>query len=244
MGISILILFIVIVLIAVVAAVVLLQATNAVKNQAQVTAKEAQTAFAKKLSVSNLILVADRYMILKDENGNEYYNPYYDRVRVLWIGATVQGDAPIDLRKVILTFQTGDVVMNARYIDADGDTIFGNNACQTDSPYPWTSSQLAYIFPTLQRQREENTVEQGEGVNYDALMDGDAFTVVWIDCTDKNEDFLVYPGQTIYIIYVPPGGLPPSTRFSIRISVPGGIPTEVMTVTPDVYDKTFMSIQV
>lgn len=244
MGLATLILFIVIVLMATIAAVVLLQAANAVRNQAQVTTEEARSTFSKKLSVSQLILVVDRHFLLKDENGVDLPNPYYNHARVIWIAARVQGDTPVDLNKVILTFQTEDVVMNAKYVDADGDYDFGHNACQTDDPYPWPSSELAYLFPTLQERREENTIEQGKGVNYDALMEGDKFTVVWIDCAGKNEDFLVYPGQTIYIIYVPPGGLPPSTRFSIRISIPGGLPTEIRTVTPDVYYETFMDVQV
>ncbi len=244
MGLATLILFIVIILMATIAAVVLLQATNAVKNQAQLTQQESQAKFRKKLSVQKMMLIVDRHMTLTE--GNEtYYNPYYNKARViwLWVQAPPSG-SPVDLRKVILTFQTGDMVKIAKYLDADGDDVFGDNACQTDDPYPWPSSQVAYLFPTVEQQREENTMEEGKGVNYDALVDGDAFTVVWVNCDGHDEDYLIYPGQLAILIYMPPGGLDPSTRFKITLSVPDGGVTEVETMTPDVYGQTFIDVPV
>jgi len=244
MGLATLILFIVIVLMATIAAVVLLQATNAVKNQAQITQKQSQAKFAKKINIERITLVIDRHMVL-DDNNHLVPNPYYNKARVMWIWVNVPpGGSVVDLRNVVLTFQTGDVVKIARYVDADGDEIFGDNACQTDDPYPWPSSQVAYMFPPLEEQREENTVEQGTGVDYDALMNGDKFTAVWVNCAGHNEDYLIYPGQIVILVYMPPGGIPPQTRFKITLTVPDGGITQVESITPDVYSQVFTDVPV
>ncbi len=207
-GIATLILFVVIVLIATIAAVILLQAANAVKNQAQQTREESQSRIAKRLSADQVILVVDMNTLSEMR-----------KVKALWISTKAAvGSGPVDLRDVTLTFVGEDLIKTARYIDADGSPEFGDNACETTDP--------------------ENDV------NYDAIAHGDYFTVVWTNCAGHNEDYIIYPKQTAYIIYVPPDGLKPGDEFMITIEIADGGTLRIEAQVPDVLSRPYIPIPV
>ncbi len=217
MGIATLIIFIVIILVATIAAVIIIQATNVTKEQAQGAAQESQNSLGKRL-------VADSLFIYIDQN---MQSPYYKKAIALWIRARVPDyGSVVDLRKTLLTIETPNGVYFAQYMDADGDEIFGDNACATTNPYP------------------QNSPMAGD-VDYNAMRDGKHFTCVWLQCDGKNEDYLVYPGQTVLLVYVNydhpfTSGEP----IKITISVQGGGTYVIKTKLPTFTDATVMNIPV
>ena len=208
MGIATLIIFIVIILVATVAAVIMIQATNAVKQQAQSTTADSQAKIARRIVPDLIYLIVDQNMA----------SPYYKKAVTLWIQAKVpKYGAPVDLRKTTLIVQTPDAVYYAHYIDADGDEIFGDNACETTSPYP------------------VNDPNNPGNVDYNALKEN-TYTVVWINCEGHNEDYMVYPGQLFIIVYRPKNGLPPGIPLKISIVPSNGGSYTIKTTLPDDFD--------
>ncbi len=148
---------------------------------------------------------ADQVILVVDTNTLSQLR----KVRYIWIAVrTAVGSGPVDLRDVTLTFIGGNTVKTAKYIDADGSPEFGDNACETTDPV--------------------------NDVNYDVLLHGDYFTVVWTNCAGHDEDYVLYPKQSAYIIYVPPEGLKPRESFTITISVAEGGSTKIETEVPDI----------
>ncbi len=217
MGIATLIIFIVIILVATIAAVIIIQATNVAKEQAQGASQESQNNIGKRL-------VADSMYIYIDQN---MQSPTYKKAIALWIRARVPDyGSVVDLRKTMLTIETTNGVYFAKYIDADGDDIFGDNACDTTSPYPSNSNMAG-------------------DVDYNAMRDGQHFTCVWLQCDGKNEDYLVYPGQTVLIVYVNEDHpLSSGEPIRITISVQGGGTYVIKTKLPTFTDATVMNISV
>jgi archaellin len=219
MGIATLIIFIVIILVATIAAVIIIQATNVAKNQAQGASEESQNNLGKRL-------VADHMYLFIDQN---IQSPHYKEAIAFWLRAHVPDyGSVVDLRKTLMTVETPDGVYFAKYIDADGDEIFGDNACDTKNPYPRTG-----------------TNENAGDVDYNAMQHGDYFTCVWLDCDGKNEDYLVYPGQLVMLIYVNyDHPLHSGDRVKVTLTVQGGGTYIVETKLPTFTDAQVIDIPV
>lgn len=216
MGIATLIIFVVIILVATVAAVVIIQATNAVRAQAQSTSEESRSKIGKRLVPNTIYFIVDQ----NRESGT------YKKAIAMWIQVRVpKYGSPVDLRKTMLVLETENIVKYATYIDADGDDIFGDNACDTDNPYPTTDPK-----------------NPGD-VEYNALT-GDKYTVVWINCDGKNEDYLVYPGQVAMIVYAIPEGLDEEERIKVTLDVSDGGKYVFETVVPEFANKRIVSVPV
>ena len=216
MGISTLIIFIVIILVATVAAVVIIQATNAVRGQAQSTSEESQSKIGKRL-------VPDIAYFIIDQNRE---SGTYKRAIAMWVQVRVpRYGSPVDLRKTTFIMETEEFVKYAAYVDADEDDAFGDNACSTDNPYPTTDPK-----------------NPGD-VEYNALT-GDRYTVVWIDCDGKDEDYLIYPGQLAMLVYGIPDGLKEKTRIKVTLDVAEGGRYIFETVVPEFANKQIISVPV
>ncbi len=225
-GISTLIIFIVIVLIATVAAIVLLNAANSLKNQAQITQKESQAKFMRRLEITDIYGWVD----------TNSSSPTYGRIRIIGITARIPsgGTEYIDLRDTVLTFSTGNIVKSATFVDAgDADNETVGNPCDKtpDSVY--------------------NTIVEGvwrdlgkEDVYY-KFMNGEYYTVSWIICkTDSPmvDDRMVFPGQIIRIYYAPPDGLLPGEHVTISFTVSSGGSTGVEFTVPDVFEGSVVRL--
>jgi archaellin len=216
MGIATLIIFIVIILVATVAAVIIIQVTGTLKHQAQGTAEESQSSLARKL-------VPDTVYIHVDQNK---MSGTYKKAIAVWIRARVpEYGTVVDLRKTQLIVQDSRGVTTATYIDADGDKIFGDNACDTTSPYP------------------TNDPTNPGDVEYNAL-DGTKYTVVWQYCDGKNEDYLVYPGQVILIVYKPKYGWDEEEEVDFTIDVTNGAKYTFNLIMPTFTNRNIIDVPV
>jgi len=216
MGIATLIIFVVIILVATIAAVVIIQATNVVKNQAQNTSQESSAKLGKRLVPDIVYFIVDQ----NRESGT------YKKAVALWIQVRVpKYGSPVDLRKTTLIIETDRFVKYATYIDADGDDVFGDNACDTRSPYP------------------TNDPKNPGDVEYNAL-DGEKYTAVWINCDGKNEDYLIYPGQIAMLVYAIPTGLDEETHLKITTDTTDGGKYTIETEVPDFANKHIVSVPV
>jgi len=216
MGIATLIIFVVIILVATITAVVIIQATNVVKNQAQNTSQESSSKIGKRL-------VPDIIYFIVDQNRE---SPTYKKAVALWINVRVpKYGAPVDLTKTTLIIETDQFVKYATYIDADGDDVFGDNACDTRSPYP------------------TNDPKNPGDVEYNAL-DGERYTAVWINCDGKNEDYLIYPGQIAMLVYAIPTGLDEEMHLKITTDTTDGGKYTLETEVPDFANKHIVSVPV
>ena len=213
MGISTLIIFIVIILVATIAAVVIIQATDAVRVQAQSTSEESQSKIGKRL-------VPDIAYFIIDQNRE---SGAYKKAIAMWIQVRVpRYGSPVDLRRTTFVVETEEFVKYAKYIDADGDDVFGDNACDTDNPYPIRDPK-----------------NPGD-VDYNALT-GEGYTAVWIDCDGKNEDYLIYPGQLAMLVYGIPDGLTEKTRIRATLDVADGEKYVFKTVFPESANNHILS---
>ncbi|MDN5367198.1 MAG: hypothetical protein PWQ11_609 [Candidatus Diapherotrites archaeon] len=140
-------------------------------------------------------IIPDTVYAMYDENGNAIS---------LWVrGRVPEYGSVVDLRKTTLTITYSGTSTDAEYVVANSSTNFDGNACQIKNPWPIND-------PT----------NPGD-VDYNAL-DGTKYTVVWLDCDGKNEDYLVYPGQVIMIVYKTAEPIPPGTRVKMTISATNG----------------------
>lgn len=216
MGIATLIIFVVIILVATITAVVIIQATNVVKNQAQSTSQESSAKLSKRLT-------PDIVYFIVDQNRE---SPTYKKAIAMWIQVRVpKYGSPVDLRKTTMILETPNYVKYATYIDADGDDVFGDNACDTKSPYP------------------TNDPKNPGDVDYNALT-GDNYTAVWINCDGKNEDYLVYPGQIAMVVYAMPEGLEEDTHIKVTFGTADGGKYTFETDVPEFANKHIVSIPV
>ena len=215
MGISTLIIFIVIVLIATIAAIVLLNAANSLKNQAQITRQQSEATLTKRLSISSVYGYVDK-------NAD---SPTYNRIRYIEIIARMPNKGEyIDLRDTVLQFITSNVVKSATFIDAgdaDNETV-GNPCDKTDQK-------------VLDIIRNGVWLDLNKSDAYYKFMNGDYYTVGWILCNGATDDRMVFPGQMIAIFYAPPDGLGPDEDAQVTIQVSNGGKTTVEFTTPDVF---------
>ena len=221
-GISTLIIFIVIVLIATVAAIVLLNAANSLKNQAQITQKESQAKFARRFEIKSIYGIVDK-------NIN---SPTYNRIKYLRITARIppEGES-IDLRKTVLEFSTEDVVKTATFIDAgDADNETLGDPCEK------TPDKVFEIIS------QGVWIDLGKSEEYYRFNNGDFYTVAWVLCNGEEDDRIVYPGQIINIFYAPPDGLLPSEKVNISLIVNNGGTTTVEFTPPEVFRGSIVSL--
>ncbi len=222
MGISTLIIFIVIVLIATVAAVVLLNAASALKGQAEMTQKESQSKFTNRLQV------VDIYGFV-DTNDS---SPLKGKIRYIKVLARLpRGADPIDLRKVFLKYSDGYVVKTASFIDSsDADNTTTGDPCEK------TDSYVENVIST------RSWVEMGKTEEYTKLLNGDLFTVAWVDCRGKDTDLYLFPEQLVYIYYFPPNGLDAYREVELSFIVAEGGTTRVRFITPEVFDSVVIKL--
>ncbi|NPA86824.1 MAG: hypothetical protein GXO00_02350 [Candidatus Diapherotrites archaeon] len=214
-GISTLIIFIVIVLIATVAAIVLLNAANSLKNQAQITQQESQAKFARRLEILSIYGFVDK-------NAN---SPTYNRIKYLRITARVpSGGEYVDLTNTVLEFSTGNVIKTATFIDAgDADNNTPGDPCEKTDQRVWEIITTGVW------------IELGKSDAYYRFNNGDYYTVAWVLCNGETDDTMVFPGQLINIYYAPPDGLLPEEQVRIALIVNKGGKTEVEFTVPDVF---------
>ena len=221
MGISTLIIFIVIVLIATIAAIVLLNAANSLKNQAQITRQQSEAVLTKRLDISSVYGYVDK-------NVN---SPTYNRIRYIEIiarmptrGGIGKEEIVLDLRNTVLRFVTNNLAKSATFIDAgdaDNETV-GNPCDKTDQK-------------VLDIIRNGVWLDLNKSDAYYKFMSGDYYTVGWILCNGATDDRMVFPGQMIAIFYAPPDGLGPDEDVWITIEPRDGGKTTVEFTTPDVF---------
>ena len=224
-GISTLIIFIVIVLIATVAAIVLLNAANTLKNQAQITQEESQSKFLRRFEITDVYGWVD----------TNSSSPTYGRIKLIGITARIpQGGKYVDLRDTVLQFSTDNVVKSATFIDAgDADNETVGDPCEktADSVYNIIVKGV--------------WLDLGKSDAYYKFMNGDYYTVGWIICKSDSaisDDRKVFPGQLIRIYYSPPDGLLPGDHVTISLIVANGGTTSVEFVVPDVFQGTVVRL--
>ena len=222
MGISTLIIFIVIVLIATVAAIVLLNAANSLKNQAQITQQESQAKFSRRFEILSIYGFVD-------ENAN---SPTYNRIRYLRITARIPpGGTYVDLRDTVLEFATENVVKTATFIDAgDADNNTLGDPCEKTDQRVW---EIITTGVWIQLGKEDA---------YYLFNNGDYYTVAWILCNGEKDDRMVFPGQLINIYYAPPDGLLPDEHVRISLIVNNGGRTEAEFTVPDVFQGSVVKL--
>ena len=195
-----------IIIMATAATVVLVRTISSTGESTQETNNSRLEATEKK------IIVDEIYYIFDLNKSSETY----DKVKAMWIKIRVpKYGSPVDLRKTTLVIEGKETTKRyAKYVDADGDNIFENDACETTNPFPAT-------HPT-----------SPGNVNYDTLT-GDRYTAIWIKCNGKGEDYIIYPNQEVQIIYVIPEGLEKGEQIKITIDVPGGAKETLETKVPN-----------
>lgn len=161
-------------------------------------------------------LVVDTIYLIYDTNRAA---DTYMRATAIWMKVRVpKHGSPVDLRKTTLVIKRGHTITRAKYVDADGDNVFENDACGTANPFSAT-----------------DTKNPGD-VNYGAL-EGNRYTAVWIKCQGKYDDYIVYPDQTAQIIYRVPEGLKKGEHLMVTIDVAGGDKHTYEITVPDAEKK-------
>ncbi len=221
-GISTLIIFIVIVLIASIAAVVLLSAANSLKNQAEITQKESQAKFMRKLTIDSVYGFVD----------TNTSSPTYNRIRLLRIAVRIaSGGYPVDLRNTVLEFTTNNVIKSATFLDAsDADNSAPGDPCED------TDRRVFEIIT------EGFWNELGKAEEYTLFTSGEYYTVAWILCNNEKDDLHIYPKQLAVIYYMPPDGLLPGDKVRIKLIVNDGSTSTVEFFVPEVFRSSLVKL--